>query len=177
MVVYNLLKLCFLVHSTYEDKPPTLSCPDGFRNFVEEFKVPTEPLNLSPKIETQIPQQTAEIQIPVQPENDLPSHVPNYQQTPPEHRTAPVHYNISGQDIPIEVISNANILNATIPNANIPATQPTAAETNVNASAPPAENVVHILPETLVSGAVNVASSAINTARSVINMIRPTEVR
>lgn len=35
---------------------------------------------------------------------------------------------------------------------------------------------VHILPETLVSGAVNVASSAINTARSVINMIVPQEV-
>ncbi|XP_044269025.1 uncharacterized protein LOC123014155 [Tribolium madens] len=32
---------------------------------------------------------------------------------------------------------------------------------------------VHILPENLVSGAVNVASSAINTARSVINMIVP----
>lgn len=38
------------------------------------------------------------------------------------------------------------------------------------------ENVVHILPETLVSGAVNVASTAFNTARSVINMIRPQEV-
>lgn len=34
-------------------------------------------------------------------------------------------------------------------------------------------NTVHILPETLVSGAVHVASSAINTARSVINMLVP----
>lgn len=32
---------------------------------------------------------------------------------------------------------------------------------------------VHILPESLLNGAVNAASSAINTARSVINMIKP----
>lgn len=32
---------------------------------------------------------------------------------------------------------------------------------------------VHVIPETLVTGAVNVASSAINTARSVLNMIVP----
>lgn len=40
------------------------------------------------------------------------------------------------------------------------------------ASAPPQPeaNALHILPDTLVSGAVNVASSAINTARSVLNM-------
>lgn len=35
---------------------------------------------------------------------------------------------------------------------------------------------VHILPESLMTGAVNVASSAINTARSVINMIKPQQV-
>lgn len=32
---------------------------------------------------------------------------------------------------------------------------------------------VHMIPETLVTGAVNVASSAINTARSVLNMLAP----
>lgn len=32
---------------------------------------------------------------------------------------------------------------------------------------------VTLIPETLVTGAVNVASSAINTARSVLNMIVP----
>lgn len=35
---------------------------------------------------------------------------------------------------------------------------------------------VQILPETLMSGVVNVASSAINTARSVINIMKPREV-
>lgn len=34
-------------------------------------------------------------------------------------------------------------------------------------------SAMHILPDTLVSGAVNVASSAINTARSVLNMFSP----
>lgn len=34
-------------------------------------------------------------------------------------------------------------------------------------------HTVHMIPETLVTGAVNVASSAINTARSVLNMIVP----
>lgn len=37
----------------------------------------------------------------------------------------------------------------------------------------PVAAAVQILPETLVTGAVNVASSAINTARSVIDMLRP----
>uniref|UniRef100_A0A1Y1KUH5 UBA domain-containing protein n=1 Tax=Photinus pyralis TaxID=7054 RepID=A0A1Y1KUH5_PHOPY len=42
---------------------------------------------------------------------------------------------------------------------------------NVASAPPPPEpNGLHMLPDTLVSGAVNVASSAINTARSVLNM-------
>lgn len=32
---------------------------------------------------------------------------------------------------------------------------------------------VHLIPENLMSGAVNVASSAINTAKSVLQMITP----
>lgn len=38
-----------------------------------------------------------------------------------------------------------------------------------------AQQNVPMIPETLVTGAVNVASSAINTARSVLNMIVPSK--
>lgn len=99
-------------------------------------------------------------------------HVPNYQQTPPELRAAP----------PAAFITVTEAV-------NIPTTQPATVVPPSGAGVPtgvatPPENVrnhensppIHILPETLVSGAVNVASSAINTARSVINMIVPREV-
>ncbi|XP_018571385.1 uncharacterized protein LOC108911046 isoform X2 [Anoplophora glabripennis] len=86
-------------------------------------------------------------------------HVPNFQQTPPELRTAP----------PTATTTTAET-------TSIPTTQ-------AAAGTPPPENVrahensppIHILPETLVSGAVNVASSALNTARTVFNMIVPRE--
>lgn len=67
----------------------------------------------------------------------------------------------------------------------LPHLSPKPAPKKETPSAPPQPNQsteftpspVHILPENLVSGAVNVASSAINTARTVINMITPkTEV-
>lgn len=99
-------------------------------------------------------------------------HVPNYQQTPPEQRAAPP----AAFTIGVEA-------------ANIPTAQPATVAAPGGTEVPtgettPPENVrthensppIHILPETLVSGAVNVASSALNTARSVINMIVPREV-
>ncbi|KAL1518013.1 hypothetical protein ABEB36_001699 [Hypothenemus hampei] len=84
--------------------------------------------------------------------------VPNYQQTPVELRTAPK------------------------PEPSCPTSEPACANANefyeeaaqtIRVTPTPSVPQVHILPESLVTGAVNVASSAINTARSVINMIRP----
>lgn len=78
-------------------------------------------------------------------------HVPNYQQT------IKVTPNLSAENLSTQ--------------ASTPVASASQAQASVNS---PERNLpVHILPENLVSGAVNVASSAINTARSVINMIVP----
>ncbi|XP_066249930.1 uncharacterized protein [Euwallacea similis] len=82
-----------------------------------------------------------------QPEQPIMEPVPNYQQTPPEQRVHP------------ENLGRAPTTSPDTP----PATPPRQQQ----------EEVVHLLPEALVTGAVNVASSALNTARSVINMIKP----
>ncbi|RZC36635.1 uncharacterized protein BDFB_005760 [Asbolus verrucosus] len=74
-------------------------------------------------------------------------HVPNYQQSVPKH--------------------GCFQFKQKIPSA------PPQQHRTVNHS--PAQQPVHILPENLVNGAVNVASSAINTARSVISMIVPSK--
>lgn len=111
------------------------------------------------------------------------SHVPNFQQTVPENRQAPEYVPIyPTPDLveyafaPGESFVSATEFN-TEPFAPPPEPVPTSSPQNSANSAERRENVVHILPETLVNGAVNVASSAINTARSVINMMtRPHEV-
>lgn len=86
-------------------------------------------------------------------------HVPNYQQT------AKVTTNLSAGN----------------PSTQASASISSSSQASESSVKSPGHNLpVHILPENLVSGAVNVASSAINTARSVINMIvppKPTEVR
>lgn len=82
-----------------------------------------------------------------QPANPFMEPVANYQQTPPEERVSP------------ELLVRPPVVQ-----------EPRAV------AAPASPEQVHILPEALVSGAVNVASSAINTARSVINMIKPQQV-
>lgn len=110
------------------------------------------------------------------------SHVPNYQQTVPENRQAPVYVPIYPKCEPVDCMpATAD----SFVSANEFNTEPFAPpmEPPVHTSSPSPviserrqESTVHILPETLVAGAVNVASSAINTARSVINMMRPQEV-
>lgn len=112
------------------------------------------------------------------------SHVPNYQQTLPENRQAPEYVPIYPTPEAVEagfVPTTETFVSATEFNNEsfaIPP-EPTSASSPRTSTSPIGERrpeVVHILPETLVNGAVNVASSAINTARSVINMIRPQEV-
>lgn len=52
-----------------------------------------------------------------------------------------------------------------------PESPPPVTHHNIATAPPqPEANALHMFPDTLVSGAVNVASSAINTARSVLNM-------
>ncbi|CAH0548093.1 unnamed protein product [Brassicogethes aeneus] len=80
-----------------------------------------------------------------------PQFVANYQQTPPEERRAPTAADFA---------------------ATLGGGERRRPEAVGSPTAPP-QPPVHILPDALVSGAVNVASSAINTARSVINMIVP----
>ncbi|XP_067008585.2 next to BRCA1 gene 1 protein isoform X2 [Anabrus simplex] len=51
-------------------------------------------------------------------------------------------------------------------------TQTSQAQQSPTSTHDPLSNVIHILPETLVSGAVNVATSAFSTARAVISNLR-----
>lgn len=109
------------------------------------------------------------------------SYVPNYMQTPPENRQAPEYVPIYPNPVTAEsAFTQPETFVAefpTVPNAppmESAYTSSTQASSVAGERRP--EGAVHILPETLVTGAVNVASSAINTARSVINMIRPQEV-
>lgn len=93
-------------------------------------------------------------------------HVPNYQQTAKITPNLP-----TGNPLPQASSSVPSFSQASVP---------TAAQAQATSVKSSGHNLpVHILPENLVSGAVNVASSAINTARSVINMIVPpkSEVR
>ncbi|KAJ8924658.1 hypothetical protein NQ315_000809 [Exocentrus adspersus] len=94
-------------------------------------------------------------------------HVPNYQQTPPSMRQTPPNCT----RVPTESSSIPTTRASTTTGAHASRTTAATAE-NVRPETSP---TIHILPETLVSGAVNVASSAINTARSVIQMIVPRE--
>lgn len=103
------------------------------------------------------------------------SFVPNYQQTPPAERHAPNADEIMRQ---VEARNRAEQQQRQqeqqqyeIPEYN--RQEPSAPPRGQSTTSP-----VHLLPDTLVTGAVNVASSAISTARSVINMIvPPREVR
>lgn len=93
-------------------------------------------------------------------------HVPNYQQT------AKVTPNLVAENPSTQASSSIQSVSQ--------ASVPTSSQPQITSVKSPGHNLpVHILPENLVSGAVNVASSAINTARSVINMIVPpkSEVR
>ncbi|KAJ8933882.1 hypothetical protein NQ314_013735 [Rhamnusium bicolor] len=88
-------------------------------------------------------------------------HVPNYQQTPPSMRTPPE-----------STVMFTNLADrASTPTSSLGLESHLSEPVRISESSSP----IHILPETLVAGAVNVASSAINTARSVINMIVPRE--
>lgn len=111
------------------------------------------------------------------------SHVPNYQQTLPENRKAPEYIPIypNTEEFQADFIPSTEFVSVTDFNNTEPNAPPAeTVQTRPTRGSSPGErredNIVHILPETLVTGAVNVASTAINTARSVINMIRPQEV-
>lgn len=109
------------------------------------------------------------------PVNPFVEHVPNFQQTPPEQRAVPVAH-ITPSDPPAATQSQEVFECFTGYSGNQPADQgeDAGARAGVNqeqgaADREPAQ--VHILPDALVSGAVNVASSAISTARTMINQI------
>ncbi|XP_074032371.1 uncharacterized protein isoform X2 [Leptinotarsa decemlineata] len=80
--------------------------------------------------------------------------------------------------IPVEDVPPQNeIPREVLPEANV-AENPRASEAHFTPESMRSRDevhTIHILPETLVSGAVNVASTAFHTARSVINRIVPQE--
>ncbi|KAG5871599.1 hypothetical protein JTB14_010723 [Gonioctena quinquepunctata] len=93
-------------------------------------------------------------------------HVPNYQQTPPRLRSAPPQPTVTQSSVPE---TPPHVTSQQIPAEEAPRDVPTGVRM-------PATNAaIHILPEPLVHGAVNVASTAFHTARSVINRILPQE--
>ncbi|XP_050300721.1 uncharacterized protein LOC126739199 isoform X2 [Anthonomus grandis grandis] len=101
------------------------------------------------------------------PPNPFMESVPNYQQTPPELRRPPVV-----EDPVTEPLNPTQ--ESTRASYGTSGTQPERQRTEETTE--PAEDhvllpQVHILPEMLVSGAVNAASTAFSTARSVFNNI------
>ncbi|XP_072396375.1 uncharacterized protein [Diabrotica undecimpunctata] len=88
------------------------------------------------------------------------SHVPNFQQTPPEERKCPSEENIRAT---FEATAEPPELGTEVPPPEVNRAGTPERPPSEDASAPPqSPHVVHILPEGLVNGAVNVARSVIN---------------
>ncbi|CAH2007744.1 unnamed protein product [Acanthoscelides obtectus] len=102
-------------------------------------------------------------------------HTPNYQQTPPEERPKPPSFNTAPTSPTAG--SRAGSENASTTNAT-PADKRAGVDRRDSKGSTSSRNTppLHILPEMLVTGTLNAASSAISTARSVINRVLPTEV-
>ncbi|CAH1102179.1 unnamed protein product [Psylliodes chrysocephalus] len=107
-------------------------------------------------------------------------HVPNYQQTPPDERRAPsldeirAAFEANNETARMHTPEAVRSINTDSASRTESTPQPSAPASETHAEdsprAPPSPPVHHILPESLVNGAVNAVSSV---ARSVINRIVP----